>query len=209
MEETQNVDTVQKLPQDDSVRNEAEVVSISRNALDVLIADLERSRRVGWARAYAAEAELARGDRTTGQASDLQPVAHQADVSDEVLRQAAVSQIGESLRVITRWFKPLWYGAAWDAGHRQLRQIRDEDLEWARGLWGDRRPGEHGYIDDTGVQTSSNAPRPRDWIEIVVGLLRAGVSEEIIEQSVRAAMTTSADPADLWSTFMDEVENRW
>ncbi len=192
--------------------NEDETVSLSRSALDVLIADLERSRRVGWARAYAAEEQLARG---RGEVAGQGPPASSAvpdsrdDASEDAARRSAIQQIDEATRTITRWFKPLWYDAAWKAGHRQLIQINDEDLAAARSLWGDRKPHQSGYIDKEGRQATSVAPRPRTWIWTVIDLMRAGVSEEVIERSVHEAMAITQSPADIWGHFMVEVESRW
>lgn len=186
-------------------KNEDPMVSVSRSALDVLIADLERSRRAGWARAYAAEEQLkgVQVAASTDQPQEDLGVIPQLD--EAAARRAALAQIDDNLRTITRWFKPLWYAAAWDAGHRRIVPIRAEDLDWALSLWGDRQPGQSGYIDEDGKQMTSHAPPARGWMHIVVGLLSEGISESEIEQCVHAAMATAARPEDAWASFMSEV----
>lgn len=117
--------------------------------------------------------------------------------------EAAVdTQATVDLTEVTRWFKPLWYGYAWDTGYRRLFQIPDEELATSQYWWGDIPAGESGHIDADGCQHTSHAPRPQQWIEVVAGYLDRGLSKPHIEHHLSVAMNAGVSATDLWSLFV-------
>ena len=114
---------------------------------------------------------------------------------------AADTRAAVDLTEVTRWFKPLWYGYAWDAGYRRLFQIPDEELATSRYWWGDIPAGESGHIDTEGRQHTSHAPRPPQWVEVVARYLDRGLSKADIEHHLREAMNAGVSATDLWSLF--------
>ena len=115
--------------------------------------------------------------------------------------QLAVDQ-EERRRATTRWFKPIWYGEAREAGYMRWVQVHPDDLEAARRDAADTSPNEPGYIDAEGRVYLTDAPRPPESIETVADLLDTGRPKSVIADNVRAAMAAPIEPQDRWQLFV-------
>jgi hypothetical protein len=115
----------------------------------------------------------------------------------------AVEDPIERRREVTRWFKPVWYGEAREAGHTRWVPVHPDDLEWARREGADKTPDEVGYVDDEGRVNLTEAPRPDNWIETVMQLHDAGLSKARIADNVRVVMAAPIDREQRWSRFVD------
>jgi HNH endonuclease len=115
--------------------------------------------------------------------------------------QQAVDQ-EERCRATTRWFKPIWYGEAREAGYMRWVQVHPDDLEAARRDAADKSPNEPGHIDAEGRVYLTDAPRPPQWIETVADLLDTGLPKSAIADNVRAAMAAPIEHQDRWQLFV-------